>query len=162
MNCERCRTMALKVVADADGRVTPLSPHMLPQHNVGDHHHLSRLINGVKVDVLHISLWYGKTGVNSSALQGDERIVVRGDGTDAAHLTSCLRRKEESHCDKEDAPSVKVFDQSFTFTDHNLIGWGLNSNQSMPRSHGITTYHRLPYVSPKTVSEPSQPPRVLN
>ncbi|KAG6743466.1 hypothetical protein POTOM_052160 [Populus tomentosa] len=39
------------------------------------------------------SLWYGKTGVNSSALQGDERIVVRGDGTDAAHLTSCLRRK---------------------------------------------------------------------
>uniref|UniRef100_A0A6N2K0Z6 Uncharacterized protein n=1 Tax=Salix viminalis TaxID=40686 RepID=A0A6N2K0Z6_SALVM len=30
------------------------------------------------------SLWYGKTGVNSLALRGDDRIVVRGDGFDAA------------------------------------------------------------------------------
>ncbi|KAF9679311.1 hypothetical protein SADUNF_Sadunf06G0001900 [Salix dunnii] len=32
-------------------------------------------------------------GVNSLALQGDDRIVVSGDGIDAAHLTYCLRKK---------------------------------------------------------------------
>ncbi|KAJ6921297.1 disease resistance protein Pik-1-like [Populus alba x Populus x berolinensis] len=32
-------------------------------------------------------------GVNALALQGDDRIVVSGDGIDAAHLTYCLRKK---------------------------------------------------------------------
>ncbi|KAJ6408638.1 hypothetical protein OIU84_011881 [Salix udensis] len=39
------------------------------------------------------TLSYLFAGVNSLALQGDDRIVVSGDGIDAAHLTYCLRKK---------------------------------------------------------------------
>ncbi|CAK7323372.1 unnamed protein product [Dovyalis caffra] len=110
MHCEKCRAKALTVAADADG-VSFMGLEGEDKDKVVvigdgvDSATLASRLRRKQVIVFKVQMNCGKSrvkartvvakafGVNSLALQGDDRIVVSGDDIDAASLTFCLRKK---------------------------------------------------------------------
>ncbi|KAG4946049.1 hypothetical protein JHK87_042056 [Glycine soja] len=99
MNCQKCRTKALKVVAAASGvNFVGLEGEEKDKLVViGDEVDPVKLTNSLRKKVGHtdiISL-AELFGVNSVNIEGEskDRVVVIGEDVDAANLTSCMRKK---------------------------------------------------------------------
>ena len=82
MNCEKCRTKALKIAAEAKGMQTV---HQIPTLN-------NFLLRARLKGLIY---YFYQTGVNSVAIEGADKsqVVVIGEEVDSACLTRSLRKK---------------------------------------------------------------------